>query len=373
MKRKGVFVILLFLFIICGAGAVIGYLESKKETKKPVENEVKGNIKYVYYLDDVEDVEGLLTKKASEEPIDGEPGEVDPNEIPVEPEKLSDKYVFVDYNCTNDFKGEFDIEKWEFVPSSDNPKDKDSTCKLYFNKSMYQVSFTITKGEAKEPVFVKRGEDGIFEIKPNEGHEKNTLTCGNKEATWDEVNNKLIVNAITSDLQCQISFKEKMLTMKVIVVNGTGNTTEEAIYGSKTEAIIGPSIGYENPTVSCTNNQEAKINSNNTMSIDKLTDNTECTVTYEEKKETFTLNVEVPHTIKISVGSSSQTINKGAVGQFGLRPDSGVTIKSISCHKTGATGEIVTPSVQDNQDGSKTYSFIGMDKNITCIVEAGTE
>lgn len=355
MRRKGILFVLIILFIGCLSAGIIGYFLDKqgKNSNKP--DDETPTIKYVYYLENVEVTKEEVTNDRSQVS---------------ETETEEDDFIFSSSSCTNGVTGDFDTDAWEFIPS----ETKESTCKLYFNKARYEVTLTITNGELASgtTTTVEREKNGIFTINPYEGYEFDTYTCSNnKEAAWDKVNNKLTINAVMEDVACKIVFKTRTLKMNLTVVNGTGTTTETVEYGKKITSVITPNSGFENPTVKCTNDQEAKY-TNNTITIDKLTNDTDCTVTYAAVKvEEYTLTIAIlPYSITIESGGWSQKVKKGETGQFTLkgRTIDNVTyvISSYSCYKSGTPAEIVSPAIGDNADGSKTYVFTGMTKNITC-------
>ena len=81
--------------------------------------------------------------------------------------------------------------------------------------------------------------------------------------------------------------------MDLNVKNGQGSTTENAKYGESVSAVVEANEGYDSPKIECTNNQEPTLE-NNRLTIEKLTDNTTCTVTFNKVKETkykLTINV----------------------------------------------------------------------------------
>jgi hypothetical protein len=337
MKRKGILLLLIILFIGCLAAGVFGYIQNKqgKNTNKPDDN--TPSIKYVYYLEDVEVTKDEVTN-------------------------------------SSEFSGS------EVSGSTDNEPQFlfSSSSKLYFNKAKYEVTLTITNGELEEgtDTFVKRGETGVFAIAPYEGYEFDTYTCSNnKEAAWDKINNKLTINAITEDVACKVVFKTRTLRMNLTVVNGTGSTSENVEYGKQVTAIISPNTGFENPTIKCTNDQQSKYSSN-TITIERLTNDTECTVTYAAVKvEEYTLTIiDFPDTLSISNGSVSQKVEKGSTGRFTITPKTinGTTysIAGQQCYRTGYPSETISPLIRELTGGAKEYTFESMSKNITCKITA---
>ncbi len=361
MKRKLIFILLLILFAGSLGAGFIGYFASKNNTSNkdntPIDNSLL--INYEYYLENVQVKKSSITNTSSNEVSTSE---ISTSEVSTGEIQNEKKYVFANYTCTNGITGKFDETRWEFIPD----EIKEGTCKLYFNKAYYEVTLTISNGEIKPGVktTVEREKDGAFGITPYEGYEYESSTCSNnKETSWDKDNNILKINAIMEDVTCKVVFKIKTVSMKVTVINGTGNATETIEYGKSVSTVVQPNTGFDTPTVVCTNDQKSTI-VNNIVSVDKLTNNTECTITYAAQKvEEFSLTVDVPETIKFVSGSASQKISKGSDGEFKLKPySSDIEIDDIVC--------TVVPLKTANADGSITYKFINMTKDISCKVVA---
>ena len=351
MKNKGMFILLLVLFVTCLACGFLGYFQSKSSVDdEPVEKET---VKYLYYVEDIE---------VSEIPIN-------PVITDEEGNQTTDVlYTYSKYDCTNDLSGTWDEDNWTFNPD----EERDSTCKLYFNNSKYEVTFTLSNGEASpdNPQYIEREGDGKFIITPNEGYYLDTadttaIQCNNnKAATWNAADNSITINAIMESVACKIVFKIKTLKMDVTVVNGTGNDTVTAEYGEKVSTIVKANDGFENPTVTCTKDQKATI-SNNEVSIAKLTADTVCTVKYVPVAVAEnTLNVTVPDSILFVTGSSSQKVKAGADGTFTLKAESGYAIDNVDCG-----GNV--PTIEQISVGTK-YTFTAMSKDISCTVTAKT-
>lgn len=346
--RKFVLVLLILAELILAGGGITGYIYDNKrvepEPEKPVEKQQE--VKYRYYLEEIEQ-----DTMPQNEVINNEDGTQTTNVL----------YKLSNFACSNGVTGEWDDATWTFTPN----EIKDSECSLYFVKAKYEVTLTITNGTESEDnlKFVDRESNGVFTITPNEGYEFQEATCSdNKEATWNAANNTLEINAITKDVTCKVVFGIQNLTLDVTVTNGKGNTTETAKYGDSISAIVEPNSGYENPTITCTNNQVALFD-NNKITIEKLTKNTKCKVTFKKVQlEKFTLKIDtLPDTIKITSGSNSQEIESGKTGTFTLKADEGFEIDNITCGG-------ITPSKEVLADGSIKYSFIGMTSNIACSV-----
>ena len=348
MKRKVILTILSILFIITYSGAATGFYYSKNRVlvpQKPIETK-QGKVTYVYYLED---------EKVDKMPVNVEIDE-EGNEIE------TDNYLFSRFVCTNDLSGKFDTNKWQFIPS----EEKDSTCNLYFVNSKYSVTLTIINGVEDESneEYVEREKNGVFKITPDDGYAyKDAICSDDKEVFWDDDNKSLLINAVTKDVMCKVNFTIKTLSAKFNVVNGTGNTTSEVKYGESVEAVIEANDGYEKPLVECTNNQEATYE-NGKVLITKLTDNTECKITFNAVPiKMYELNVELPSEVIVISGSTSQEIESGKDGTFTLQTDDGY-LSNLSC------GDITPSKVEDINSSTKKYTFLSVTNNISCKVTA---
>ena len=333
MRNKPIIFILGFLFILSTSAGVIGYLNKDKYNKEPQTPKVE--IKYEYYI------EGSKVENI--------------------PSNENNEYIFSRYECDNEISGSFDNEKWSFTPN----EEKNGTCKLYFVNAFYEVTLSATNGVVSETnnLKVKREEDGQFEIIPNEGYEFKEVVCSNnKEAIYDISTNTLNINVIMENVACKVTFEIKNLKLDLTVKNGKGNTTEYANYGENISTIVEPNDGYEKPTITCTNEQEYTYLNNN-FSIPRITDNTKCTVTFKKTPiVTYKLLLkDIDENVKITAGSTEQSIVSGKDGRFTLLPNEGYEVE-INC------GDIQPSKVETDPNGSITYTFLQMSKDITCNV-----
>ena len=361
MKRKGIKIVLAILLVITTSCGIVGYLQSKKIASKPnddIKNEPTAQIIYEYYLE-----EQLVDKSLFDLPI------TTPSDETAQPTETRDTlYEFAKFSCTNEITGEFDKTKWEFVPTV----LKDGTCKLYFVKSKYEITLEAGSNaivSEENPKYIAREQDGTFIITPNEGYKFESALCSdNKEVTWQEENNSLLIKAVTDDIACKLVFNIKNLQADINVVHGEGATTEEVKYGEAFSAIVAPSNGYDNPEIQCSNNQTAKYE-NNKITIEKLTADTKCTVTFVEKPlEKFNLTVKLPedNTVTIITGTTEQKVESGKSATFTLKPNEG--------YKTTINCGSIQPSNQESVgDGSIKYTFLNITKDITCTVTSTLE
>ncbi len=348
MKRKIILTILSLLFLISYGGAATGFYYSKNRTEEPSKPEEpeKGKITYYYYLED---------EKVDKMPVNVEIDE-EGNEV------KTDTYLFSRFVCTNDLSGKFDVDSWKFIPS----EEKDSTCNLYFVHSKYSVTLTIVNGVADESneKYVEREKNGSFKITPDDGYAYKDAVCSDdKEVFWDDDNKTLLINAVTKDVMCKVNFTIKTLSAKFNVINGTGNTTTEVEYGESVTAVVEAKDGYEKPLIECTNNQTATFE-NGKVTIEKLTNNTECKITFNPVPiKMYELNVELPSEVIVISGSTSQEIESGKDGTFTLQTDDGY-LSNLSC------GDITPSKVEDIDSNTKKYTFLSVTRNINCKVTA---
>lgn len=352
MKNKIGIAITALLFCASTAAAATGYMyDQKRNDDKPKENENKNLVTYEYYLDDVK--QDTMPQK---EDIIDEFGNPTGNQ----------KYMFSRFSCTNNISGTFDEDNWNFIS---NDETKESVCSLYFVNSQYNVTVDARGGivTTDNPSVVQRGADVQFKITPDEGYEfKGTeIVCSNnKTASWDESTNTLSVNGVTENMACTISFEIKELRVDITVKNGTGNTTENTTYGGSISAIVEPKDEYENPTISCTNNQEAQFKDNKLI-IDKLTDNTACTVTFKKvTPNSYKLSLtDIPEEVTVTSGSNEISVVSGGTATFTLKPNEGYDV-NVDC------GSIKESSKDSKEDGSVTYNFLSVKQDINCKVTA---
>lgn len=348
MKNKGMLVILIIMFIVAVAGGVIGFLESKKN-KPDTPNENKtGTITYKYYLEDEAVDEMPVNEKTTDEN-----GMEITNEI----------YAFSRFNCTNNLTGDFNIEEWKFVPT----QEIESTCELYFVKAKYEVTITEpinAKLDENNPKYINREENGTFIIVPNEGYEFSKATCSdNKQTSWDKEKNALIINSITKDVSCKVDFKLKELTVNIKVTDGEGSTTKTITYGESLKEVVTPKEGYENPEVKCSNNQNG-VFKENTFSIDKVTNDTDCTIVFKKTPaKKYTFKVEIPSLVTILNGSTSSEVEEGKDAEITMKVEDGYTM-TLDC------GNILPSSTEDVDNTTKKFIFKGVKSNISCKVTA---
>ena len=342
MKNKAIIILLLILFLCSTSLGIVGYIQHKKNGPTDKPEEKKELVKFEYYLEN-EQIENM-PKNTEEE-----------------------KYVFSKYICENGTTINFDQEKWE----ANIVDEKEDTCKLYFVNGTYEVTLSATNGtikpdeETSAEFKVDRENDIQIEVNPNEGYEYSDVSCANeKEAVYDLSTNTLTINSIMENTACKINFKIKTLKMELTVKNGKGTATESAKYGESVSAVVQPNDGYEKPKIECTNNQEYTFD-NNRITIERLTDNTKCTVTFSKAPiVTYKLKIEdLPEEVIITSGNKEQSIVAGKDGKFTLKPNDGYEVK-IDCNGVQPSSEEKDP------DGSVAYTFLQMSKDVTCKVTA---
>lgn len=349
MKNKGMFIVLIIMFLIAVSGGVVGYLESKKE--KPVEPEKpKGTITYKYFLEDQEVQEMPINEKTTDE-----------NGV----ETINELYTFSRFTCTNDVTGDFDTKEWKFLPKN----EEESTCELYFVKAKYEVTLTITGSNAtldeNNPKYVAREQDGQFIIKPTEGYVFDKTTCSdNKQTSWNETKNTLTISSVTKDVSCTVSFKLKELTVNINVTNGEGSTTKTVNYGESIKEVVTPKTGFGTPTIKCSSKLQQGVFNENTFNIDKVIDNNTCTITFNKTApKKYSFKIELPAEITILNGSTSAEIEEGK--------DNEITFKVQEGYKMSLNCGDINPSKEESIDTTtKKYTFLGIKSNISCKATA---
>lgn len=350
MKNKTIILVLIILFTISLGCGVIGLVKHNENGNK-TPNTPKTEIKYNYYLEDLK-VDSIPKNKTV----------TDENVIST----TETIYIFKKYLCTNNLTGDFNTTKWEFVPTS----NIDSTCDLYFVKAKYEVDLNVINGveDEKNLKEIDRETDGVFKITPNEGYQFKEAICSNdKEASWDVSTNTLTLNAIMSNVACNVKFEKKELKIGISVTNGVGNTTESVFYGDSKSIVVEPKDGYNNPKINCTNDQSASFN-NNSLSFEKVTNNSSCKVIFQKipiiSYNLIITNPVEKENVSIISGNEKQSIVSGKDGKITLKSNDGKT-PTLNCGDT-----IPVTNILEELELSKTieFTFYSVTKNITCTI-----
>ena len=346
MKNKGLIIFTTILLLLSITASIVGYIESKKE-KEDDKPDNKAVLNYNYYLEDV--LQDSIPQNTSVE----------------EPE-----YAFNRYQCDNNITGSFDTDTWKFTPD----QEKEGLCKLYFVKTNYDITITAANGNVDEdsPTKVAREGDAKIIVTPNEGYEFKDVNCSNdKKATYNNKDNSLNISVIMEDIACKVNFEIRSLKADIVVKNGDGTTTENVSYGESISALVQPKDGYENPKITCTNQQEATYE-NNKLLIEKLTNDTKCTVEFVKVKPvTYNLSFEeldddTKEKLQITSGSTD-TVKLSAEGSYTLAIKSNEGFENYKAKVVCNNNTIVPDS---SEDGTYTYTISGLTKDTKCTITA---
>ena len=350
MKNKFAILTVAGLLLLSLSASVIGFVRSNRtiNNPNPTPTKQKVYVKYEYYLEDKQ----LDQMPEKEFLLDDEGNET-----------TKVKYEFIKYICTNNLSGEFDVENWEFKTNRTN---LESTCKLYFSNTAYKANVSVTNGVAeKDELLIDREGSATFKITPAEGYTYKSVTCSNnKETKWDESTKTLTIDVITEDVACKVSFEIMELKVEMTVTNGEGATSEKKKYGESVQLIVTPHDGFNNPEVRCSNDQKGIVQDNKLI-IEKLTNNTSCSVIYNKiQPKLYKLKItSIPETVSITSGSQEQNVEAGKDAKISVKPGENDEL-GITCEDSSL------PNITNNPDGTITYAFLNMSKDITCSITA---
>lgn len=347
MKNKTIICILAVLSLVCLSSGTYGYILNKKEKTIDIVKQ-KENVSIEYYLEDI---------KVDSIPTNEENGET---------------YLFSKFVCDDGIVGNFDNDKWTF----NIEKGTTGTCKLYFVREKYNITLTpinAINDDEHNIYTVKREDTGSFIIIPNEGYKYKESNCSNnKTGSWDSSTNTFTLSAVTSDIACKVTFDKKDLKVDIVVKNGKGNTSEKVYYGDSKSVIVEPNSGFDNPTIKCTNEQVATFD-NNSLSFEKITNNTKCTIIFNKiKVEKYTLKISNPTefpNISITEGSTEiPNISEGSGAKLTLQSNDDTIIPNLSC--TDDKGSTIIPNVTDGNENKtiRIFEFLEVKNNITCKI-----
>ena len=326
-NKKTVLIVIISLMVICLLCGTIGLLESKKspEDKNTTKKE-EYKAAYKYYIDGEEVLEMPELEDTTEPNPDFEGSETT---LP--------KYKFERYTCTNEVTGEFDEEKWEFVPDLTN----NTTCRLYFLRTTHEVTIKVSNGKLpnntlEEKINVELEKDNTINITPNDGYKFEGITCTNETiGEYKEDTKDLKISNVTKDSTCTITFTISDFTAEISVQNG--NATENrksANYGSNIQFEVTPSENYAFNKVTCTNNQKASY-ADNKITIQGITNNTVCTVEFRPVKLQVKLNV-INGTVTSKENPISVSERSSAI--FDIKADDGFVLTGADTKCTNSAG-----------------------------------
>ncbi len=355
MNNKIVILILSVLFVLSTSASTVGLIEHNKKNEEPDNTPKKEtNIIYEYYLDD-----NLLNEAPKDE----------------EDEEGNKIYEFSKYQCDNNVTGTFDEEKWSFIPD----EVKTSTCKLYFVKKYYDVDLTASNGtlDKSNPEKVERETDATFKLIPNEGYEFSEITCANnKQIEYDKDNNEIKINAITEDVACKIDFELKELKIDLTCKNCNEKTseiypTERKNYGDSIAFIVTPNAEYKfksEKNLTCTNDQKAIFDEkNNTLTIEKLTNDTSCNITFEKQIITHQFTLELENVTLLKDTTERKVLDKQSVEVI-IKANEGYEITEENKDKSVNCGGL-KPEVTITSDGI-IYKFTSITSDTSCKISS---
>lgn len=323
-NKKGLIITLVVLIIICLACGTLGYLESTSSDKPEKDNNEKDyKVTYRYYIDN-EEVEEIPEKEKL--------NVINPDFEGAEEDTLV--YQFERAACTNtkspNEPGTWDDEEWEFNPPE---LSSNSTCRLYFLKSLHKVTVKASNGElpnkeSEQEFDALINDETTVIIKPNEGYKYDNeikVSCTNgAKAEFNETTGDLKITDVTKDSTCTVPFKISDYTVEVEANFGTitGEKVKSVNHGGNVEFEIKEAENYIYDTYTCTNDQKASF-VNGKLTVREITNNTKCTVTFKPKKLSVTLNVEGG---KLDNSSSPQEVSEGGTVTFLIKANTGYSL-----------------------------------------------
>lgn len=356
--KKAVMISLIVLTVISLGLGVTGFLLNKNSGIIPHDDpeEIVYNVTYIYYLDG-EEVETM--------PMNPTPTDVDPNASSSTNEfDISNKYKFETYSCTNRITGEFDSESWTFIDSN----TADGTCKLYFVSNYNKITYTANNATIKplETDMIKRNENAVLTVTPNEGYVYEKTTCTNDESVkWNEEKKELTIENISKETSCEVSFVISKFTVEVNVENGSGSVKlVDKEYGTKIETNVAPSANYTDPTIECTNNIAGTWKDGKFV-IEKITNNTVCKITFKQKVITsYTAELDLMECATIANGTNKITIQTGQDANWTIKVNEGFNENGIGFNCDG--GSI---SIGDKDEyGTRKITLKNITANSVCTI-----
>ena len=116
------------------------------------------------------------------------------------------------------------------------------------------------------------------------------------------------------------------------VTNGAGSTKVEYEYGKKVDITTIPAEEYGDPEILCTNEQKGTWK-DNVFTIEKLTNDTKCTITFRkvQTKVSFKVSIDVGTHGTLESGDASTVIAAGSNAWWTVRAKTGYIVESVTC------------------------------------------
>lgn len=236
-----------------------------------------------------------------------------------------DDYEFSKYKCNNGITGRWSETEWKFIPKAES----DGKCRLYFVDKQYTAQLIAPDGvtiAGEEKIKVKKDEMAEFAIALAEGVSIKEVTC-TKDQQAEFTKEKITLSELTDDTTCTIVTEDAKYNVEAKAINGkvTG-FKQEVVYGQNVIYTVSPKNGYSLDTVSCTNNQTGNW-SNGKLTVEKVTNETVCTVRFKASEYTVTVKAKNG---KVTAPATKTIAANGTVS-FTVVPTNGTNASKISC------------------------------------------
>lgn len=200
--------------------------------------------------------------------------------------------------------------------------------------TLHSVQLVSNNGSGSGTQTIVRGNNATFTgVGPNAGYnDTNSVTCSNGQSATKS-GTTVTVNNVTSDTTCTISFPIKTYSVTLTSTNGTGSGTKNNIsHGSGTTFTgVGPNTGYDDTnSITCDNATVSK--SGTTVTINNVTGNTSCAISFPIKK--FSLSVTFAGSGVSSVKVCKTSGNCSGSNLVGTISTSGGSIANIPYNTT---------------------------------------
>ncbi len=241
-----------------------------------------------------------------------------------------ENYQFKKYKCNNGITGKWDEKNWKFNAKA----EANGKCKLYFEDKEYKVELFAPDGvtiAGQSKLNVKVDEPAEFEIALSESVSIKEVTCTNdQEAIFTK--DKVSIEKLTDDTSCTIVTEDAKYNVEAKAINGkVSGYKKEIVYGESVIYDITPTNGYSLDNVVCTNDQTGTW-SNGKLTVNKVTNDTVCTVSFKASQYTVTVKA-----VNGTPTTQTKTIASNGTISFALTPATGTNASKISC-TNGQTG-----------------------------------
>lgn len=235
--------------------------------------------------------------------------------------------------------------------------------KIDNNEKIFEGKYTVSINVSglEENKYLTGKSDGDYSLALNTGKYEfveGSFSCSgsySQQMYYDETST-LELTGITSDISCDIEYKEKQLRVKADCINCSASPEFQYVaYGQEAEFRVYPSDRNYNYIY---NTCGAEYIGDNKYVISEIVSPLSCTFAFSDPNyvKTYTLSASSTNPAIGGVTPSSQKISEHQSGTIDIVPKDGYTYKSNNCNGIYSSGKLTVYDITKNTHCSITFT-----------------